>query len=369
MADHGELAPRVHVEADAVQDLPARIIAELHGVEGDPRARQAERNRARRVGDFRRGVDQAEHRVHVDQALADFAIDHAEQIKRAEQLHQQAIHEGDIADGEAALIPAPHHIDQRAGHQRVGDEALPDVEPGEADFGFGGGISVALDGAAIIGVLVRFRVEIFDRFVVQQAVHGARCGVLVAGHHFAAQVGAPIGDALGVDNVRRNHRQRGHHQFPAETPPEQDADGGEFDHGREDIEQQEIEHGVDALGAAFDQAGERAGAAFEVETQRKPVDVAEHIETEVARGFLANLLEQRVAEIVEQHAAEAGQCIGGDQRHRHAGPARQIVGHGIQRQFQRVRHGQHDALGQQYQHHGANDAQLQIGAACRPQIG
>ena len=106
-----------------------------------------------------------------------------------------------------------------------------------------------------------------------------------------------------------------------------------------------------------------------METQRKPVDVAEHIETEVARGFLANLFEQRVAEIVEQHAAEPGQCIGGDQRHRHAGPARQIVGHGIQRQFQRVRHGQHDALGQQYQHHGANDAQLQIGAACRPQIG
>jgi hypothetical protein len=79
-----------------------------------------------------------------------------------------------------------------------------------------------------------------------------------------------------------------------------------------------------------------------------------------------SLFEQRVAEIVEQHAAEAGQCIGGDQRHRHAGPARQIVGHRIERQLQRVRHGEHDALGQQHEAQRADNAQFQIGAIGRP---
>ena len=45
-------------------------------------------------------VEQLEHRLHVDQTLLDRAIDRAEQIERAEKLHQQRVDQHDVADGE-----------------------------------------------------------------------------------------------------------------------------------------------------------------------------------------------------------------------------------------------------------------------------
>ena len=87
----------------------------------------------------------------------------------------------------------------------------------------------------------------------------------------------------------------------------------QLDHGRGDVEQQEIEHHVDALGAALDDLGQRAGAPLEMEAQRQSVDVAEHGVGEPARGVLADPLEDGVAQSVEQHAAEAGAGISDDQ--------------------------------------------------------
>ncbi len=95
--------------------------------------------------------------------------------------------------------------------------------------------------------------------------------------------------------------------------PEDDADRGQLDDRRRDVEQQEIEHHVDALGAALDDLGERAGAPLEVEAQRQIVDVAEDALGQPPGGVLPDPLEDGVAHIVEQHAAEARGGIGGDQ--------------------------------------------------------
>ena len=74
----------------------------------------------------------------------------------------------------------------------------------------------------------------------------------------------------------RDHHQRRGDQPGAELDEEDDADRGQLDHRRGDVEQQEIEHHVDALGAALDDLGQAAGAPLEVEAQRQIVDVAEH---------------------------------------------------------------------------------------------
>ena len=84
-------------------------------------------------------------------------------------------------------------------------------------------------------------------------------------------------------------------------------------HRRRDVEQEEIEHHVDALGAALDDLGERAGAPLEVEAKRQSVEVAEDGLGEPPGRVLPDPLENGVAQIVEQHAAEARAGISGDQ--------------------------------------------------------
>ena len=68
------------------------VIAEAHVLEPDMAAASTvERRRAGAVDDLGRRVEQVPHRLHVDQALADRAIDPAEHVERAEELHQQAV--------------------------------------------------------------------------------------------------------------------------------------------------------------------------------------------------------------------------------------------------------------------------------------
>src|SRR3546814_7392883 len=50
-----------------------------------------QQRRVRRIDDIGRRIDQGEHRLHVDQALADIAVNHAKHIQRPKKLRQQRI--------------------------------------------------------------------------------------------------------------------------------------------------------------------------------------------------------------------------------------------------------------------------------------
>jgi hypothetical protein len=112
------------------------IIAEAHILEPHFAARGcgAIAHPARRQ--FRQRVDQAEHRLHVDQPLTDGAIDHAEHVQWPEELGEQRVDQHDVASGELPLAPAPDGIAHRARHHQVGDQRLADVERGEAVLDF-----------------------------------------------------------------------------------------------------------------------------------------------------------------------------------------------------------------------------------------
>ena len=105
--DHRERLARRDVEVDALQDRHAGIVAEAHVLEPDMPAADDQRLRVGRVDHLARRIDQVEHRAHVDHALADRAIDHAEQVERAEQLREQRRDEHHVARGEAPLRPSP----------------------------------------------------------------------------------------------------------------------------------------------------------------------------------------------------------------------------------------------------------------------
>jgi hypothetical protein len=87
--DHRERRARGDVEVEALQYVVPRFVAEADMVEADVPRRHGKRRGVGRIDDARGRVDQIEHRGHIDHPLADRAIDHAEQVERAEELREQ----------------------------------------------------------------------------------------------------------------------------------------------------------------------------------------------------------------------------------------------------------------------------------------
>ena len=367
-ADQRQRLARFDPEAQFVQNLPVGIIAEIDIAELDRGLADVERRRIRDIDDLGGGIDQVEHRRHVDQPLADRAIYHAEQVERAEQLHQQRVHEHQIADGELPPAPAPDGIGHCAGHHQVGDQRLADIEQRERVFGFDRRIGIGARGIAIALGLALLGGEIFDRLVIEQRIDRAGELLAIERVHRLAQMVAPVGDLAGEDDIDRHHRHRCQHQSEAEIDPEDHQHRDEFEHRRGNVEQQEIEHHVDALGAALDHLGDLAGAAGEVEAQRQPVQLHEDVLGERPRCFLADAFEDHVAQIVEQHRSQPRRAISqhrDDRRHRHRGA---VDCHPVDCGLVGKGHGKNRRLAQQHHQHRAADAQLQIGPVRWPEI-
>src|SRR3546814_10788386 len=85
-ADDGDGAARPDLEAHLFQDRPARIVAEAHPLEGDAALGDMEGGSIRPVLDLHAHAQQREHGLHVEQRLADLAIDGAEDIERHVEL-------------------------------------------------------------------------------------------------------------------------------------------------------------------------------------------------------------------------------------------------------------------------------------------
>ena len=105
--DDGAARSRRDVEVEAFEDLAPVFVTEAHVVEAHCAARDVRAPARRRGPRPRPGIEQVPHRLHVDQALADRAIDPAEHVERAEQLHQQRVDEHHVARREAALGSSP----------------------------------------------------------------------------------------------------------------------------------------------------------------------------------------------------------------------------------------------------------------------
>ena len=65
------------------------IVVEVNVLEADGRLSHDERLGVGLVDDLGGDVEQVEHRLDVDQALADFAVDEADEVERHGELHQE----------------------------------------------------------------------------------------------------------------------------------------------------------------------------------------------------------------------------------------------------------------------------------------
>ena len=356
-ADHRAARSGGNVEGHAFQDLAVGVVAEADVLKPEMAATDHQRTRAGGVDHFGGGIEKVEHRLHVDQPLADRTIDPAEHVERAKQLHQEAVDQHHVAGSELAAGPAPHGEAHRPGHHRVGDQALADIEPGERDFVTDRGAGVGSDRRIIAFGLALFGVEIFDGLVVQQAVDGSADRLVVDVVHLALQFRTPVGHPAGEADVECDDGERRADHSPAEFHLEDDADGDQFDERRRDVEQEEIEHHVDALGAPLDDLGQASGAPFEVKAERKIVDVAKDLRRQPAGGALTYFFKQGIAQIVEQHARKTRDGISDDQHQDHAGGLGRPA-HSVDHRLVGKRHREHRCLAHQDKHDGEDHAQL-----------
>ena len=215
-----------------------------------------------------------------------------------------------------ALRPTPYGISHRPCQHQIGQQRLPDVQRGKRVFRFDGCCRPLLYYSAICLALPAFGVEIFDRLVIQQAVDRAGYGAGIEVVHFLTQLVAPIGNALGEDDIHDHHDERGRHQLPPEFKPEYRRYTDQFDYRRCDVEQQEIKHDVDALRTALDDLSDCTRPPVHVKPHRQIVQMGKDIFGQSSCRILPDPFEHDVSHIVEQHPAEPRTCIRGNQSNR-----------------------------------------------------
>ena len=113
--------------------------------------------------------------------------------------------------------------------------------------------------------------------------------------------------------------------------PEDDGNDCQFDHCGGDVEQQEVEHEIYALGAAFDDLGYLSRPPSEMEAQTEIVQPREHVFGQRPRCVLAHTFENHAAHVVESNAGETAQRICEHERQRDGGDGVAADGHFVDR--------------------------------------
>ena len=114
--DHCHSLAGRHLEADAVQDRPGSLVAELDILEADHALGHAQLGGTRGICHLALALQQGKHPVQVGQALLDLAVQHAKEIQRDVELDQKGIDHHQVTQRQSAfdhaLGGAPEHRDQ-----------------------------------------------------------------------------------------------------------------------------------------------------------------------------------------------------------------------------------------------------------------
>jgi hypothetical protein len=263
------------------------------------------------------GFHQAEHAFDVGQRLADFAVQHAEEIQRDVELDHEGIDQHDVAQRHAAFghadRGAPHHQRDADGD----DEGLADVQVGQRNLA---ALLCPLPARHLFVVAARleaFVVEILHRFVVQQAVDGARVGGRIQLVHLAPELGAPVGHHHGEGDVddQRDRRDQRERRFVLHRQDAQHE--AHFDQRRQDGIQRVADQRADGAGAALDVARQAAGLTLEVKAQRQRMQMLENLHRDAPHGLLRDPRKHDFAQFGQQRGRKAQRTIGRQQTERH----------------------------------------------------
>ena len=142
---------------------------------------------------------------------------------------------------------------------------------------------------------MRFIAKILDGFVIQQAIHRLGIRFLIRLVHLPAKTQAPIGENQREGDIGDDGAKHGEREGSREHPPKNDRDEQNFDNGRNDVEQQEIERCRDAAHAPFNHTGKPACRAVHMKAHGKRVQMAKHVQGHAAPGARLHLGKHGIA--------------------------------------------------------------------------
>ncbi|MNM92436.1 hypothetical protein D3C81_1047690 [compost metagenome] len=366
VADHRHRAAGGDLEVDVVEDLPARIVAEAHVLEAHPWLGGDQRRGVRRVLHILALIEQAKQALHVGECLLDLAVHHAEQEQRGGELEQVGVDQHQIANRHAAVHHAgggqPHH----RGDASRDHGSLAQVERRQAGGGLDLGILQVAQILVVARRLVFLVVEVLDRLVVEQRVHGTFVGAGVGLHRGAVVAGAPFGDGEGPQAVDQQGGEGDGGEAPVVGPHQHGGDQDHLQQDRDDRVQGPVEQVGDGAATALDIPRHPAGTPAEVELQAEAVQVTEYLQGDLPRGACHDPGEHHLAQLGEQGDADARGAVGQQQADRQQQQAGLDV-EAVDDLLERDRHQQVEQFGGNHQAQGQQDAS-QIGAQVGQQV-
>ena len=377
--NHRHFAAGRDLEAEPFEDFPIGLVGEGDVLEADRTALDHERLGVRLVLDLRLAREDCEHPLDVDHRLLDLAIDHAHEVERLVELDHHGVDHHEVADGVGAGLDAVSAHHHHRGKPDREDNRLAGIEHGERDIGLDARLLVARHRAVVAGGFPLLGDEIFHRLVVEQRIDRLDVGVGVAVVHPAANVDAPLGRLVGERHVERDDGENDDDVAPVELVEQHDQDQRELDDRRHQLHDDHAHDGLDGVAAAFEHPRQAAGLALEMKAQRELVHVLERAVGEPPYRVHGNLGEDAVAHLREHRHQDARPAVGNGQHDRggerpnepRRGRDRRapLPGQRVGCPLEGERHGDGDELGGEQEQHRHGDAQLEVAALRRPDIG
>lgn len=268
-----------------------------------------EGNCARRVFYFLAFVKQGEHAFDVGEGLTNFPVYDAEEVEGHVELHEEGVDEYQVSQGHAAFVYAqgglPHHEGDAGGD----DGLLAQIEEGEADLAVCGSVGPLLQVFVVASGFVGFVVEVFDGFVVDEAVYGAGIGGGVCFVDPASDHDAPVADKDGKGDVGAQGEQGDQAENGVVFDYEDGEDEADFYEGGQDGVEGVVDEAADGAGAPFYVPGDAACLPFEVKAQGECVQVLKDFQGETPDGLLGDPGKEDFPEFCEHGGGEAQQAV------------------------------------------------------------
>ena len=161
-----------------------------------------------------------------------------------------------------------------------------------------------------------FVIEIFDRFVIDQAVDGLGVGFVIALVHFAAEFHPPFGHDQGKGDINHDGHKRDQRKPEIIQRPQNGRDHENFKQGRQDVEQHEGQQEFNPLDPTFNCTRKPAHLAIQMKPQGQTMQVLKHAQRRCPNGALCHLGKDRVTQFAKGRYQNTHQAIANNQRDR-----------------------------------------------------
>src|SRR5690554_2046683 len=303
-------------EVNILQDRTVRAVGEVDVFEAYFAVIHSQGFGIRRILDGGFIPKQFEQALHVYQGLADFPVDETQGVQGDEQLDQVGVYHGEVAQGDLAT----GHFAHRHGHDdnqcHADDQRLTGVQGGQGQTVFQPGLFPVVQVLVVEFGFVAFVVEVFDGFIVQQAVDGPGVGLVVPCISFPHELGSPLGDFDGEHNVHHHRHQNGENVTDVEYDQQDGRHKQDFQDGGHNVEQGKAQQEADAVGTPFNVTGQATGFSVQVKTQLALMQVFKHSQRHPPHGPFRHPGKHGIPQFAEQGGAKAQATVGHDQHNR-----------------------------------------------------